>query len=123
MERAGLPEAVIAAVEPSIFESEPNGNLKRVRPYNIEYRRQIEGDIAKASVEYIQRHAKANKPFFLYVGFTHTHYPSLVPPEFVGKSRIGSYGDAMMELDHRTGEVLDAIKAAGVENNTIVIWL
>jgi arylsulfatase A-like enzyme len=123
MERTGLPEPVIAAVEPGIFESEANGNLKRVRPYNIEYRRQVEGDIAKASVEYIQRHAKANKPFFLYVGFTHTHYPSLVPPEFVGKSRIGPYGDAVMELDYRTGEVLDAIKAAGVENNTIVIWL
>ncbi len=29
----------------------------------------------------------------------------------------------MMELDYRAGEVLDAIKAAGVENNTIVIWL
>ena len=28
-----------------------------------------------------------------------------------------------MELDYRTGQVLDAIKAAGVEDNTIVIWL
>ena len=28
-----------------------------------------------------------------------------------------------MELDYRTGEVLDAIKSAGVEDNTIVIWL
>jgi arylsulfatase A-like enzyme len=27
-----------------------------------------------------------------------------------------------MELDYRTGEVLDAIKAAGIEDNTIVIW-
>ncbi len=29
----------------------------------------------------------------------------------------------MMELDHRTGEVLDALEAAGVEDNTIVIWV
>ena len=28
-----------------------------------------------------------------------------------------------MELDYRTGQVLDAIKEAGVEDNTIVIWL
>jgi arylsulfatase len=28
-----------------------------------------------------------------------------------------------MELDHRTGQVLDAIKAAGIEDNTIVLWL
>jgi arylsulfatase A-like enzyme len=83
----------------------------------------VEGDIAKASVEYIERHAKAKVPFFLHVGFTHTHYPSLVPPEFAGKSRIGPYGDAVMELDYRTGQVLDAIKAAGIEDNTIVVLL
>jgi arylsulfatase A-like enzyme len=28
-----------------------------------------------------------------------------------------------MELDYRTGQVLEAIKQAGIENNTIVIWL
>jgi hypothetical protein len=38
----------------------------------------------------------------------------------VGKSRIGPYGDAIMELDHRTGQVLDAIKTANVEGNTIL---
>ena len=51
-------------------------------------------------------------------------YPrSLVPPEFEGRSSIGPYGDAIMELDYRTGEVLDAISAAGIEDNTIVIWI
>ena len=123
MQRAGLPEAAIAAAEPYIWESEANGNLKKVRPYTVDYRRQVEGDIAKASVEFIERQAKAKKPFFLYVGFTHTHYPTLPAPEFAGKSRIGAYGDAIMELDYRTGQVLDAIKAAGVEDNTIVLWL
>jgi arylsulfatase A-like enzyme len=29
----------------------------------------------------------------------------------------------MMELDARTGQVLDAIKQAGIEDNTIVVWL
>jgi arylsulfatase A-like enzyme len=123
MQRAGLPEAVIAAAEPGIWESDASGNLKKVRPYTVEYRRQVEGDIANASVEYIERQAKRKVPFLLYVGFTHTHYPSLVPPEFVGKSRIGPYGDAVMELDYRTGQVMDAIKAAGIEDNTIVVWL
>jgi arylsulfatase len=123
MQRAGMPEPGIAATEPGIWESEANGNLKRVRPYTVEYRRQVEGIIATASVEYIERQAKAKQPFFLLVGFTHTHYPSVTAPEFAGKSRIGPYGDAVMELDYRTGQVLDAIKAAGVEDNTIVIWL
>jgi arylsulfatase A-like enzyme len=123
MQRAGLPEPAIAAAEPYIWESEANGNLKKVRPYTLDYRRQVEGDIAKASVDFIERQAKAKQPFLLYVGFTHTHYPSRSAPEFTGKSRIGNYGDAIMELDHRTGQVLDAIKAAGVEENTVVLWL
>ncbi len=32
MARAGLPEAAIAATEPYIWESEANGNVKKVRP-------------------------------------------------------------------------------------------
>ena len=123
MQRAGMPEAAIAATEPWIWESDANGNLKKVRSYNFEYRAQVEKDIAAASVDFIQRQAKAKKPFFLYVGFTNTHYPLHPAPEFAGKSRIGPYGDAIMELDYRTGQVLDAIKASGVEDNTIVLWL
>ena len=108
---------------PASWKATRTAALKKVRPYTLEYRAQVEGDIAKASVDFIQRQAKAKQPFFLYVGFTHTHYPTRTAPEFTGKSRIGVYGDAIMELDHRTGQVLDAIKAAGVEDNTIVIWL
>jgi arylsulfatase len=123
MQRAGLPEAAIAATEPYIWESDANGNLKKVRPYTLEYRAQVEGEVAKAAVEFIDRQARAKQPFFLYVGFTNTHYPLHTAREFEGKSRIGPYGDAIMELDYRTGQVLDAIKAAGVEDNTIVLWL
>jgi arylsulfatase len=123
MQRAGMPEAAIAATEPYIWESEANGNLKKVRPYTLEYRAQVESDIAAASVDFIKRQAKAKQPFFLYVGFTNTHYPLHTAPEFAGKSRIGPYGDAIMELDYRTGQVLDAIQAAGVQDNTIVLWL
>ena len=123
MERSGMPASFVEKVVPRIYESDDKGNLKAVREYTVEYRHQVEGDIAKASVEFIKRQAKAKKPFFMMIGWTHSHYPSVSPPEFSGKSRIGPYGDAIMELDARTGEVLAAIEDAGVEDNTIVIWL
>ena len=123
MQRVGMPEAAIAATEPGVWESEANGNLRKVRPYTVEYRQQIERDITNAAVEYIGRQAAAGNPFFLYVSFSTAHYPLRPAPEFVGKSRIGVYGDAIMELDYRTGQVLDAIKTAGVEGNTIVVWV
>jgi arylsulfatase len=123
MQRTGLPEPVINAAEPAIWESEPDGELKKTRPYDLAYRREVERDIARAAVQFIEREALSETPFFLFIGWTNTHYPSLVAPEFEGVSRIGPYGDAIMELDYRTGQVLDAIEAAGVEGDTIVIWL
>jgi len=123
MERSGMPDDFIESVVPRIYESDEKGNLKAVREYTLDYRRQVEGDIAKASVEFIQRQAKADKPFLMMIGWTHSHYPSVTPPEFSGKSSSGPYGDAIMELDYRTGQVLDAIKNAGIEDNTIVIWI
>jgi arylsulfatase len=51
MQRAGLPEAAIAAAEPWIWESDANGIMKKARPYTVDYRRQVEGDIANAAVE------------------------------------------------------------------------
>jgi arylsulfatase len=123
MQRSGMPEAAIAATEPWVWDSDANGVMTKTRAYTVDYRSQIEGDITNASVDFINRKAKGDQPFFLYVGFTYTHYPIRTAPEFVGKSRIGPYGDAIMELDYRTGQVLDAIKAAGIEDNTIVLWL
>jgi arylsulfatase A-like enzyme len=122
MERAGIPEPEIQNAVPRIYESDANGNIKPIREYTVEYRRQIESDIARASVDYIERQAKGSNPFFLYVGWTQTHYPNVTAPEFTGKS-THRYGDAVMELDYRTGQVLDAIKQAGIEDDTIVIWL
>ena len=57
------------------------------------------------------------------MGWSHVHYPALPHPVFEGYSRAVLSGDAVMELDYRTGQVLDAIKAAGIEDNTIVILL
>jgi len=123
MEIAGLPAALIDATAPWIWEGDTKSGLKKIREYTVEYRKQVEGDIARASIDFIQKLANKDQPFFLYVGFTHSHYPCVTAPEFEGKSPAGPYGDAIMELDYRTGEVLDAITAAGIEEKTIVIWI
>ena len=124
MKRAGMPQPAIDAAIPWIWESQKGTKeLKKVRPYDLEYRRQIESDIADASVDFIKRKTAAKEPFFLYIGWSHVHYPGLPNKEFEGKSSQGQFGDMVMELDHRTGQVLDALKAAGVDDNTIVIWL
>lgn len=116
-------EMIDDSVEAIVEADGPRQPLKKVGEYDIDYRRMIEKDIADFSVNYIRKNAKGKQPFFLFVGWTRPHYPNVTHPDFVGKSRIGQYGDSVMELDHRTGQVLDAIDEAGIADNTIVLFL
>ena len=118
------PEALQKAAGGMILEAkEPGGEAKPVRPYDRAYRREIEGDIAAAASSYIRTQARNDDPFFLMIGWTRPHFPNDASDEFVGSSGTGRYGDSVVELDARTGQVLDAIDEAGIRDNTIVIWL
>jgi len=66
-----------------------------------------------------------DKPFFIYVPWTAPHFPADPHPDWHGKSgddRSGRYTDVVEELDHRVGQILDALDAAGKAGNTIVIF-
>lgn len=78
------------------------------------------------SVAYIKRKAadaKKGKPFFLYVPLTSPHTPILPSPEWQGKSQIGTdYADFTMQTDGVVGQILDALRETGLEENTIVVF-
>lgn len=99
------------------------GAAKILREYTLEERKKIDIEIADRSVKYIMKKANKENPFFLFVGWTRPHPPNNTTKEFEDKSRIGIYGDSVMELDYNTGRVLDALKKAGIEDNTIVVWM
>ena len=120
MAQIGMPEAFIKKSAPQILEAKGPGKVKPVRPYTVEYRKQIEADIARVSADYIREQAKTGKPFHLMIGWTRPHFPN---DAFKGASKVSKYGDSVVELDHHTGTVLNAIKEAGIEDNTIVIWI
>lgn len=67
------------------------------------------------------REAK-DKPFFLYFAHTFPHTPLFASSEFKGRSRRGLYGDAVEEVDWSVGQVLAALRAAGVAENTLVFF-
>jgi arylsulfatase A len=72
------------------------------------------------SVDFINRHK--NEPFFLYLPHPQPHVPLFVSDKFAGKSGTGLYGDVMMELDWSLGEIMNALRENGVEENTMVIF-
>ncbi len=63
-----------------------------------------------------------NRPFFLYVAHSLPHIPLARSSDFVGHSDGGIYGDVVEELDWSVGKVLDAIRSAGIERNTLVLF-
>ena len=72
-----------------------------------------------SAIAYIKAHAKSDKPFFMDVNFMKMHNPNNPAPEFRGRTHLGNYSDAMLELDSNIGRIMDAIRAEAP--NTIVI--
>jgi arylsulfatase A len=77
--------------------------------------------LERRAVAYIEKAAKGDRPFFLYLPLTSPHYPVVPSAAFNGKSKAGEYGDFVVQTDHVVGEVLDALKRNGVEEKTLVI--
>jgi arylsulfatase len=102
---------------------EPNKPSQELFPYDLDYRRKIDLEMTTDAVQYIHDKAEAKKPFFMFMGLTRPHFPNLPSEEFKGKSRIGNYGDSIMELDHNVGRINQAIKDAGIEENTILVFV
>jgi arylsulfatase A-like enzyme len=62
------------------------------------------------------------RPFFLYLAHSMPHVPLGVSPRFAGRSAGGRYGDVIEAIDWSTGQVLDTLRDAGVERDTLVIF-
>jgi arylsulfatase A len=78
--------------------------------------------LADESIRFIKESVNEKKPFFIYLANPMPHVPLFVSPEFEGKTGQGLYSDVIAELDFHTGRVLDALKANGVDENTLVIF-
>ena len=70
--------------------------------------------------EYIAAHK--DQPFFLYFASQDIHVPRAPHPRFQGKTDLGYRGDAMVQFDWSTGEIMKALEAHGLTENTIVIF-
>jgi arylsulfatase A-like enzyme len=72
------------------------------------------------AVSFIKKNAK--KPFFLYLPHSMPHVPIAASATFKGKSKQGTYGDVMMEIDWSVGEIMKTLETEGLDNNTVVIF-
>lgn len=76
--------------------------------------------ITEKSVDFINRNK--DNPFFLYVPHPQPHVPLFVSDNFKGKSKRGLYGDVIMEIDWSVGQINQALRKNGLQENTLVIF-
>lgn len=112
-----------SAVPPEyILKGRKGEKTQVVKEYTIEERRKIDIDLVRMTRDYVQTQAKSGKPFFVYLPLTQVHYPTLPSHDFEGRTGNGDFADAVVEMDTHVGQVLDAVDAAGIADNTIIIF-
>lgn len=78
--------------------------------------------ITEKAVEYISTQAKKENPFFLYFPLPAPHTPILPTEKFQNQSNTNAYGDFVLMVDDVVGQIEAAVKAAGISENTLIIF-
>ena len=107
---------------PYVMSGKRGAPAKNEAIYDLELRRAIDSQLVERSIAFMQQQQAAGKPFFTYVPLTQLHYPTIPHHDFAGKSGAGDFADAMMEMDHRTGQLIDFVDESGLRENTVFIF-
>ena len=79
--------------------------------------------VEQASLDYLDKVSKSDKPFFMSINFMKVHQPNLPHPDFIHRSLSKSkYADSVVENDTRIGDIMDKVRALGLDKNTYVFW-
>ena len=79
-------------------------------------------DFTNRAVAFIERSVAQETPFFVYLAHPMPHVPLFVSEEREGHSEAGLYGDVIKEIDWSVGQVLETLRQAGIDEQTLVIF-
>jgi len=107
-----------------VIHSFADGRIEDTGPLTRKRMLTIDDDIAARSAKFIEQQAKAGKPFFVWVNFTHMHFRTHTKPDSVGQAGRwqSRYHDTMIDHDKNVGTVLDKLDELGIADNTIVMY-
>lgn len=110
------------------MKGKPDGSLKGKMPLMrnteiVEYpadQTTLTRRYTEEAIRFISSHN--DQPFLLYLAHTFPHSPYYVSKAFEGASGNGTYCDTIYELDWSVGQVMAALKANGLQDDTLVIF-
>src|SRR5215813_1089664 len=82
----------------------------------------IDEEITSAALAWMEKQAKAEKPFFLWYNSTACHFRTHLAAKNRGKSGQDDYSDRMVTHDEQIGQVLEKLDQRGITDNTIVMY-
>ena len=79
--------------------------------------------VEKASLEYLDKAAKAGKPFFMSVNFMKVHQPNMPHPDFsTSRCPRASTPTRSSRTTRGSAAIMDKVRALGLDKNTYVFW-
>ncbi|CAN7671075.1 arylsulfatase [Pseudorhodoferax sp. LjRoot39] len=107
---------------PYVMQGQAGAPTEQVQLYDLDARRGIDAELVQRACTFMQRNVAAKRPFFLYFPMVHLHFPTLPHADFAGRTGHGDFADAMAEMDHRVGQVVDEVERLGIANDTLFVF-
>jgi arylsulfatase A-like enzyme len=96
--------------------------IKDTGPLTKKRMETIDEEITSAALAWMEKQAKADKPFFLWYNSTAMHFRTHLAAKNRGKSGQDDYSDRMVTHDEQIGQMLDKLDELGIADNTIVMY-
>ena len=96
--------------------------IKDTGPLTKKRMETIDEEITDGALAWMEKQAKADKPFFLWYNSTAMHFRTHVAEKNIGKSGQDPYSDRMVVHDEQIGQMLNKLDELGIADNTIVMY-
>jgi arylsulfatase len=96
--------------------------IKDTGPLTKKRMETVDEEITERALDWMEKQAKADKPFFLWYNSTAMHFRTHLADKNRGKSGQDDYSDRMVTHDEQIGMMLDKLDELGIADNTIVMY-
>ncbi|CAN7194871.1 arylsulfatase [Rhizobium sp. LjRoot98] len=105
-----------------VIKSTADGKIEDTGALNTKRMETVDEEFLAAAKDFIDRQAKADKPFFCWFNSTRMHVFTHLKKDSLGKTGKGIHADGMVEHDGHVGQLLDQLDSLGIADNTIVLY-
>ena len=105
-----------------VIHSYADGRIEDTGPLTRKRMETSDEEFVAAAKKFVDRNAKADKPFFVWLNTTGMHFRTHRAEKHKGKSGQGFYNDVMVAHDELVGEMLTQLDELDIAENTIVMY-